>query len=236
MVQDDSPDATRLAMTVMEGASEAEVNRAMERLVPVIRENARLMTGNLNPRAWRHELIEEVSSVVWSKLRRGTFDPQKGRFEPWCRSVLRNWVADRVRARRRDRLAGAVSLDPEAGIDPADYRPSWQDLATRSELLGTADLNRIRQWTATDRVLLLCLSGLHLRVPTPEWRGWLSELDLVEPFPPESYPGLETKSERYTSLAESLKLSNNAVAQRVRRGRRLLLSLDVLDPREGRFS
>lgn len=228
-------DPSQLAVIVMTGTSEEQRNQAMTKLVPIVMRIARQKARGRRHEHWRQELIDESPSIIWSKLQQQAYDKARGPFEGWCGRVLKNGIIDRIRSRRRDRLGQAVPIDPATGSDPADPRAGWEQVASAVDPLGKADLDRIERWEPRDRIVLLCLSGLWLRVSPETWGRWLADCDLDEPFPPEGFLHLENTSQRYDVLAPALSLSRNALAQRRRRGKRALWQLDALaEWKEGR--
>lgn len=91
--------ASELASLVADrNQPEERRHRALERLVPLIEENA-WQTAARFPEWLRNDLREESRTIVW--LRVHQFDPSLGRFEDWCRVVLHNYGVDLLRKSRK---------------------------------------------------------------------------------------------------------------------------------------
>ena len=82
---------------------------------------------------------------------------------------------------------------------------------------------RLRRWAVHQRVELLCLGGLWLKVPPEEWDAWVDEYErsrdlcLSRPFPPEDFFSHETPQDRMRPLADVLCYPPNTLTQRWRR-------------------
>ncbi|MCS6896520.1 MAG: hypothetical protein NZM29_00980 [Nitrospira sp.] len=73
---------------------------ALENLLPTVRELAeRIASSHYVRKSMRSEFVDGALTFVWSKL--PMFDPAKGRFEAWCREVLKNCLRDEIRQQKR---------------------------------------------------------------------------------------------------------------------------------------
>jgi len=109
--QDLPEDAGELACLCLDlGQPEDRRDRALQKLLPPITRLARRVAAGF-PRSFREEFVAQAESVVWERLRH--FDPAKGRFEDWCRTVLYHHNVDELR-----RASAGVVLAAPGGDDP----------------------------------------------------------------------------------------------------------------------
>lgn len=158
------------------------------------------------------------------------YDPAKGGLGPWLASTLRNAWRSRQRSERRHRLA------PLTGDEPAGDPPPfpWERLGDLlGSPFGSADQGRIAGWKAGERVDMLALSGLWLKLPPAEWESYLVAAEgvyrvtLPRPFPP---PGVshESPADRQQRIAKALGIRGNTLAARWKRKKHLLADLGCL--------
>lgn len=101
--------------------SQEERDRAMEALLPAIREVACGAASCFGPR-WQQELVDVAPLIMWAKMTQ--FNPHRGTFRSWCWITLRNAFSDIVRMSARAEAA-AVKCG-EALIRHKDAPADWQ--------------------------------------------------------------------------------------------------------------
>jgi hypothetical protein len=93
--------ASELAAFVTSASPGADQARAMEALRPTIErlaaEVARSLFGDIPQR-----LRDDAWGLLWEKLVAGTFDPGRGEFEGWCRTVLRSRASELIHPKKPD--------------------------------------------------------------------------------------------------------------------------------------
>lgn len=206
----------------------------LERYLRIVRAEIRKMA----PAAVRHfgqigyDFTDDAYGHIWEKLSQGRFDPRKGDFAPWCRTVLRNLFRDVARRARRRAKTASTSDVPEAGTENASlHQLADQELEEFSTSpFSAAEMREIRQWPAKDRVTLLWLSGLWRKVPVSVWERWARDLH-HRPIqrwlsPPPELLAAEEPDERLPLVAEALGEKRNTVSQRWCRKKALLRRLD----------
>jgi DNA-directed RNA polymerase specialized sigma24 family protein len=138
-------DPSELAVTVAKAPSAEERQQAMAALTPVVVRLAEEVGRQFDPRV-THDLVGEAPGLLWEKLTRpgaSTYDPRGGRFEDWCRAVLRNWTLDRLRRAAADPLRAAPGgLLDEQAEDPSAAREAD---AQEAAALVERDLAQVRR-------------------------------------------------------------------------------------------
>ncbi len=88
-------DSSELAKMIANASQPSDcADRAMEKLWPLIDSIARKTAASF-PLRMRSDLSSEAGAIIWSRL--GQFDPARGRFEDWCRTVLYHYNVDQFR-------------------------------------------------------------------------------------------------------------------------------------------
>lgn len=206
-------------------------NEAIVLLGPTVRLTAERAILRFPGRA-AFECQEEAEGLIWQRLKSGKFVLDRGTFEGWCFSVLRNDLRTRLRRSRGDPLvhaypiAGGTTDSGEAiGVDPpADELQLTIERALDSEFqkvpFSKSDIEQIETWQLDVRLVLLCLSGLWPKAPNDRWESWAVEAQVEMPFPQEGFAERETATERQEWLAAALGLSPDAVTQTWYRNRK----------------
>ncbi|NMC21417.1 MAG: hypothetical protein GYA33_13475, partial [Thermogutta sp.] len=201
----------RLAGLAKNGTRE-EQDEAWRELVPEIKVLAYYAADKLGtlPRAIGG-LIDEAPSIVFERLDR--YD--EGRpFRRWAFAVLRNWMIDENRKRRRKRKYeipnDLVEDFPEIsrGFEPRPY----ENLPDLDRPFSDADLTQLeKDHTAQARVIGLTIVNLWKNVPSERWQAWLAETDLPHDFPPQEMEQYDEYGERIERLAEMLHVSEQSL-------------------------
>lgn len=235
-------DATALAVLVQDPKTPRELRDvAICQLHLIIQRLAQGVAYSLTvPLQMSYDLIDEATSYVWERLR--SFNGKDGgKFSPWCRRVLRNWCIDRVRELRR----APVHSETDLGLEEPDglcTPDSWTDRPTadtldvlldRKQPFGPDDLERIRSWKLRERLVLLALTNLWIKVPREEWSEWVQEYGLPEPYPPASCVVAGDQTERVRVLAECCGMLPNTLSQLWCRKKLLLAELDYIRGLQG---
>lgn len=171
--------------------------QALELLVPAIEAIARQVAPRIR-KPCRGDLIAESRSLIWSRI--DQFDPDLGRFEDWCRTVLHNYSIDLWRRSNRGPVKPAAGGDaPDAALQSAVAIAPDDRVDEAIEVFRQlrAVLDRIA-WPASREVHYYAVLLLQLRLAvarrlTPEpldgddlWRSELPELiDWLVPWHPD---------------------------------------------------
>src|SRR5262245_20743247 len=137
--------------------------RALEDLLPTIRRVARRVAARFAGQ-YREEVQDEAEGEVWqamSGFQRGAS------FAAWCYAVLRNGPVDRLRKAQHER---AHREGLTATREDADLQLALERALDRQEVFLESDLAELRKWPLSQRLALLSLSGLWLKVPQAEWQ------------------------------------------------------------------
>jgi RNA polymerase sigma factor (sigma-70 family) len=108
------------------------------------------------------DIVQEVMLTVFEQRDIFLYDPSRGRFRDWLRTVVRNQVAEyRRRPSARIRPAGAPPPEPEAGDAAPDE--AWEQAFERGLLSVVLDAARReadpREYLAFELLMLDDLSG-----------------------------------------------------------------------------
>ncbi len=181
-------DWSALACLVADTTQPQDVrDQALQRLLPVIERLARQVAAKFRG-SLLDDLVAESKSLVWSKIQQ--FDPQRGRFEDWCRTVLNHWAIDRWRRISMcpvQPAAGGQEAHPALTAAASDDHEdaSEQVMKLRTELREV--LNRIA-WPPSRAVDYFAVLLLQLRLAAvrclsqeplshdPAWRADLAGL------------------------------------------------------------
>ena len=228
----DSGELPSLLDQFRDGVPQA-VEELFRRLGPITRRIATEVTHGWD--GWERDdfidraLTELLAPRPHAVARILLFDPKVGPLEGWLATTLRNlW---RSTCRRR--------VPPTASL-PADHAAPEERLefAEAENALGLpfsdADLRRIDVWKPRERVELLALSGLFVKVPPDTWERFLAECGrvlkrtLARPFPPEEVLAGDDPAARTRPLAAALGVRPNTLSQRWKRGKERLDGLDFV--------
>lgn len=153
------------------------------------------------------------------------FDPSQGRFESWCICVLKNlWVSLTRTQRGEGNLVEPNSIPLECPID-------WLSL---HESFSQSDLKQVWNWSSGERIVLLCLSGLFVKVPAFDWKAMIRRFEddrkenFASPFPAQALLDQESPSDRIHVLATWLNMRPNTLSQRWSRKIGKLADLTVI--------
>ncbi len=204
-----------------------------EEIAEQVRQVAERVARN-GTRTQRADFIADALALVCgprekSRPRVELYDPERGPFEAWLTVTLANmWVSKR----RTDGRRKTVPLDGREA-DESDQFP-W---ALVEGILGPAfsppDRERIEGWHPGDRVVLLAVSGLHVKSPDEDWERYVRAAEQVfrvplpRPFPPPG-PADESPADRHGRVAMALGLPTNTLSQRWRRKKHRLVELDCI--------
>ncbi len=85
-------DSSELARLVADSRQPCDTReRSLERLMPTIEALARPIASRYRGSS-HDEFVAESASIVWTRIHQ--FDPARGRFEDWCRTVLGRYAID----------------------------------------------------------------------------------------------------------------------------------------------
>jgi DNA-directed RNA polymerase specialized sigma24 family protein len=228
----DDPDA--LAAQAI--ASDLSVEKRQEvflRLRPFIERQVRRLCVRFSGQT-RQDLIDDAVAIVWEAMPLFTAGR---RFEPWCRSVLKNSAIDHLR-----RTSRSAALDPHQAAEVIEdwvCRRALEDSLQRSEPLPAADIERMDGWPPRDRIVLGCLSGVWRKVPSPRWTRWVDECrqEYGYPapggFPPDAFENSDNANDRTAALADLLGQRLNTIRVWIHRGRQRLRELTYVSDRIG---
>jgi hypothetical protein len=164
-----------------------------------------------------------------------SYDPATGTLGQWLGQVLRRQWIDRCRRRRPLLpLEEAVLVPQEPGA------PLHTASSLFAEPFCPRDLQRVEAWKVKDRIQLLCLSGLWLKVPEDWWERWVVEyeasrgLRLGRPFPASEVLALDSHNERKGPLSRALKIPLNTLDVYWHRKKGLLRELQCIREEQAR--
>lgn len=201
-----------------------------------VRGIARDVASQLIPKTQLAEDLEAESfGLVWEKRRH--FDPAKGTFQAWCRTVLKRKAIDLLRRSvRRRTIDGGTGQGREEGAGSnksfelaTTADPRWEAGVRLAEF--KEDLSRcLARLSPLEKVVWTVITGVWREIPDHFWRIWLEEADIDPPFPPGEWIGGASMGE----LAASLGCSVEAIRQRYYRANRKMRS--CLDEKRERGS
>jgi len=156
-----------------------------------------------------HVLAREAAQQVRVQLWRGLFDPARGSFAAWSRTVLARFCLDDWKRRRRvgGHESALLAADPSDGTKAVEFA---LDLA---DPFGPDDVAAIRRWSPRQRVVLLWWFGLWGKLPAEERRSALARLGVpADAAPPPDFEGWSA-ADRITHLVGLLGGRRNDIAQ-----------------------
>jgi len=211
------------------------LNELAGRLEPVAREAALSVIKGKG----KFDFADESTTILFAtyEVRKRNFEAQQrlprifsfhsqgGSFEAWCRTVLyRVYVS---RQRKRSFTVNLESL-------PEKEAEEIIDLFQLHRQFAKDDLGVIFSWTAAERLTLLCLSGLFVKVPRSAWQQIITEAELElgrkfpSPFPIVQLLDLADPSERMAFLAELIGMKTNTLSARWMRKKTRLTELSIV--------
>lgn len=140
---------------------------------------------------------------------RGLFDPARGSFAAWSRTVMARFRQDDQKRRRR---VGGHD-DAHSAADPSNSVAATEFALDLAEPFGADDVAAVRRWPARQRVILLWWLGLWDKLPAADRHTALAALGApVTTVPP---PGFESCSgaDRITHLVELFGGTRNDISQ-----------------------
>jgi hypothetical protein len=131
----------------------------------------------------RDELIEEAPAFVLGPREGGrpriaSYNPSSGSLQGLLYAMLKRAWYSRLRKQK-----------PMSGLLGDIQAPQMPDrFSLFGESFSARDLEALAGWAAADRILVLCLTGLWLKVrPESTWRAWVEECGLGWPFPGDDF-------------------------------------------------
>ena len=182
----------------------------------------------------REDFVNDAAGELLSFGPGGTprikqYDPSKGSLTTWLYQVLRNLWRSRNRVKANRTLGQSLDEELVGGKSPP---PDWNAFEARLGSRFAAELPVLDSWGVRERVEVLCLAGLHGKVPDPLWSRYVDEYEaetglfLVRPFPPPAFADLESPAARTRPLAAALGIEKpNTLSKRWERGCELLREL-----------
>jgi DNA-directed RNA polymerase specialized sigma24 family protein len=177
--------------------------------------------------AWKlakpnHDLAEELRQFVLFKCESGCYNPLKGHFAAWARTVMsRRYITLK---RSRDQGVGGDNPHPEHAvihvIEIVEDDP-------RTTPFPDADLKRIRKWSAKKRAFLLTRSLLWGKLPDELRTKWMKAGGVPDSFPFAEFEDMSL-AERNAFLARTFRIRLNSVHVRVRRWQKHLDELEFV--------
>jgi DNA-directed RNA polymerase specialized sigma24 family protein len=167
--------------------------------------------------AWRlarpsHDLAEELRAHVLMQCELGHYDPAKGEFAAWARTVMTRQYITQLKSKKR--AAGGDDHHPER-VDTRHNNDNT-DSTDISRPFAADDLRRIRKWSPLKRAFLLARSLTWRKLPAELWTEFVEAAGLRNPFPSTDYEDMDT-AERNAYLAEVFKVPRNTIHVRWKR-------------------
>jgi DNA-directed RNA polymerase specialized sigma24 family protein len=136
-------DGTALACLAADIGQLQEVReRAWERLFPVIEGIARQVASRFRG-SLHDELAAESAAIIWMRIQR--FQPECGRFEDWCRTVLYHDAIDVWRSRKLSPVPPAAGGEgPNLALEAAARQLTQGELSRDAS--WRAELSQHIQW------------------------------------------------------------------------------------------
>jgi hypothetical protein len=207
---------------------------AMSDLSPFIRETARRVHGRHYSlhRQTAADFIAQSPALVWSRIEHfeswyhtelpasAKKDSAKDFFAAWCYRELHYRYLDFCRQQKAQPKVAALEFAEQLADTRSAGPATWSDGGASAEpasvydfSLSAGEAEQLSDWDALDGVILFSLAGQWSQVPAGTWDGWLDELGLVPPFPPEDFVEA-ARPKRRTLLAEALGVSRDVIYQR----------------------
>ena len=196
---------------------------AMAELEPFVAQTARRIHHGQHGTLRQQRAVDFIAmapAMVWGKIEKfeqwydreldteARADASKEWFSAWCRVELRFRYLDQGRAQADEqRLLSLADSGPVADKN-ADEPGESRELE-----LGADDIRRLESWDALDGVIIFSLTHQWDKVPAGLWKQWLTELGVLEPFPPDQYIKA-VKLKKRAALAEALGVSRDVIYQR----------------------
>lgn len=187
---------------------------------------ARRIARNDTPQL-RDEFVGDASGKVWTKLKEGQYDPEKGSFRTWACAVLRNDRTDRLRQYRRHQEAMSQYTNNH-NCEEEPHR-LWMGAEQDGQAdLSEKDLERIQSWKARQGLHLSIVAGnLWWRLPRSLRERWLDELGFPRDAVPDGLKEVDSRRERNAFLAELFGVTRQCLNTWFQRCKHLLDDLDL---------
>ena len=117
------------------------------------------------------------------------------------------------------------------------FHPNSPDVY--AEPFSRHDRRYLAQWAVRDRILLLCLTGLYVKITSHKeeaglWEDWVIEYEkqrvgsLRRPFPPVELENLGSHNERKRPLGQALRITTQTLDVYWHRQKKLLRQLECI--------
>jgi hypothetical protein len=174
------------------------------------------------------DFADEAVSLVWRRL--GSYRVAETGFFAWVYTVVSRYWAEMHRKSR------VTAMEISEGLEPLDDRSDEKtpptDLGEKPTVLSPFNLSELRRWEPIDGLLFICELGLWHEMPEELWLQWLAKLGINVRTMGRRLPRLATSEERRALLAELTKIKPNTLAQRWRRLKPRLKSLQPIHEQE----
>jgi DNA-directed RNA polymerase specialized sigma24 family protein len=175
--------------------------------------------------AWRlarpnHDLAEELRAHVLFQCELGHYNPTKGEFAAWARTVMTRQLITLLKSKKR--AAGGDEHHPER-VDTTHCSCNT-DNADITRPFPAEDLKRILKWSPLKRAFLLARSLTWRKLSAEMWAAFVEAAGLAEPFPSSEYEDMNL-AERNSYLAEAFNVPRNTIHVRWKRWSSQFLTL-----------
>ncbi|MBC7820051.1 MAG: hypothetical protein IAG10_24475 [Planctomycetaceae bacterium] len=176
-------------------------------------------------RSWRVETyLESADGLIWERLAESPVSTAGNSRVSWCVTVLRNSVIDQW---RRDRRQQSNDHALEAMIAQDVASDEIESTSACISPLSSEDLQGISKLRLRPRIVVLAFFGRWLDIAAEDWRAWLQESAIREPFPPENFHDCGDLELRYEIIARALGIDLDSVKRMLRRLKPSLLRLQA---------
>lgn len=175
--------------------------------------------------------VQDIATRVFEML--SLCDIERGRFEGWVGSVARNYLIDCDRKeKRRQEVSFDDSPDDNVSLyghigDHKTPQVVWSPTIFEARFCQ-ADMELVRSWPLSCRLVLLAVSGLWVKVESSEWESWCRSAEVPIPFPPESAILADGPLSPISQVAEAMSRRSNTISQQWRRWKRRLRQLRAM--------
>jgi DNA-directed RNA polymerase specialized sigma24 family protein len=175
--------------------------------------------------AWRlarpnHDLAEELRAHVLIQCELGHYNPTKGEFAAWARTVMTRQLITLLKSKKR--AAGGDDNHPERVDTQSSSDNTDSGYTTRP--FPAEDLKRILKWSPLKSAFLLARSLTWRKLPSELWSELVETAGLPNPFPCPEYEDMNI-AERNTYLAKAFGVPRNTIHVRWKRWSAQLLAL-----------
>lgn len=176
------------------------------------------LMGPLRGMAWNaaknHDHVQELCSYVLLKCELGCYNPLKGQFAAWARTVMTHRLITLLNSN------GWAAGGEEKHTERVDYRsPEGATDAgcdPRTTPFPDDDLARIMKWSPVKRVLLMARSLLWRKLSESVWLKTLVAAKVSKNFPFDELDDM-TVAERNVALAKAFRVERNTIHVRWKR-------------------